>query len=426
MRNIDSQADSIGLGLRAAVDTAAEAATLRGAAATTGKKPACGPRRVEDFIDGAATERRGRTPAGRGTFERDYEPVRRLLMFDGEAPGAVASLDESPAGGAADEDPRRQRCGGVRLVLSLRLDDTDSNVLCDLRLASSVDVLADALADLSVADDARRGSSSVAYDAAASDAGWSLIARMEHLRIRPLTPAAQKLSYVGYWALLLEHMASRGMRTITPAAVRAWLLREAGDLVARLVEAHGAPFPDLQVDHIVAHKWGGVDHPYNYFIMHRSANTSFNSDGACEESRPHATGGAANQSARLTRRGRVLQLLTRRGRVLQLLTRRACVCCAHAVSDAREGGALYGARRRQGGEGLLRLGAQRLRRQLRRLPAAHDDAHALELNDCAACRHIAPRTRNVQPLHAWFSQRKPSVALPQVTSMGHCSEAAVR
>ena len=48
------------------------------------------------------------------------------------------------------------------------------------------------------------------------------------------------------------------------------------------MSAHGvASFQDLQVDHIVSARFGGPDHPFNYFVMPRALNASFNSDGAC-------------------------------------------------------------------------------------------------------------------------------------------------
>ena len=276
-RGLESQTDSIGHSARAA-EAAAAAAPRRGAAATTSKKAA----QPVAFVDDEASERRGRTHCGRGTYtyERDSVLVRRL-PFDEEAPAEVASL-ASP-----DEDARQQRWWHVRLILRVQPGVTAGNVQCELRVASSADALADALADLNVgatplADDACRGSTSAAPDATASEAGHSLRARLARLGLRPLTPQATALSYLGWYPPLLALMKSRGMHTISCAAVRAFLLAaEGGKLAADLVAAHGASsFAELQIDHIIPRKWGGVDHPYNYFVLRASLNASFGSDGA--------------------------------------------------------------------------------------------------------------------------------------------------
>jgi hypothetical protein len=110
--------------------------------------------------------------------------------------------------------------------------------------------------------------------------------RLARHNLPPLTPKQQALCYLGFCPALLAHMTHRGLNTISTAQVRRWIANapEAGDLLQRLLAAHGvASFADLQVDHIVAVKWGGSDHPFNFFIMHRALNASFNSDGACRE-----------------------------------------------------------------------------------------------------------------------------------------------
>ena len=110
--------------------------------------------------------------------------------------------------------------------------------------------------------------------------------RLSRLRLAPLSRDTQRLSYLGFSAPLLAHVASSGRRTITTASVRRWLISSADGvkLRDRLVAAHGvASFADLQIDHVVAVKWGGVDHPFNYFVIPASLNASLGSDLTSEK-----------------------------------------------------------------------------------------------------------------------------------------------
>ena len=253
------------------------------AAAARERGPASTPRRrvasVESYILGAATEVRPRVRSVQAyTFAA---PQRRRLFKAEEAPPpqqpALAPRDALAGAGVAGADAG----GAPRLHLSLRLDDTDSAVLCELLLVAAEAACVDALAAELASGLSLRGAptpdGAPAPEHVPSD-------RLARLRAPALTHDVQRLSYLGNCAELRAHLAKRGANTCSTAAVRRWLTAspEAGGLADRLVAAHGvASFQDLQVDHIVSARFGGPDHPFNYFVMPRALNASFNSDGAC-------------------------------------------------------------------------------------------------------------------------------------------------
>ena len=254
-----------------------EGALAAAAAFAARERPASTPRRrvrnVEGFLLGAATEARPRVRSAQA--HAFAAPHRRRLFKADAAPTTTQAPSSDSRDALADAAcvAAADAAGEPRLQLSLRLDDTGCAVLCELRLehASCVDVLAAELEScLSL-----RG-------AAAADDLPS--ARLARLRAPALTHEVQRLSYLGNCAALRAYVAQREANTLSTAAVRRWLTSspEAAGLADRLVAAHAvSSFADLQVDHVVSARFGGPDHPFNYFVMPRALNASFNSDGAC-------------------------------------------------------------------------------------------------------------------------------------------------
>jgi hypothetical protein len=273
-----------GEGARAAA-AAAKAREAAGGGASTAKKAVSRSSRrgVGQFICSQASESRTRTPVG-GAQRGGDTPAPRRLRFacdtdDADAGGARAS--DAPSGAAPD---------ARNIELSLHLDDAEELVQCVLRLAPGAAQLEDELCaqfkhKTSLAEAVQPLLADAALAAAAASAaacGRDGDRRLARHNLQPLLPAAQKLSYLGLWPELLAYMKHRGLNTISTAQVRRWIANAPGELLQRLLAAHGvASFSDLQVDHIVAVKWGGSDHPFNYFVMPRALNASFNSDGAC-------------------------------------------------------------------------------------------------------------------------------------------------
>ena len=254
-------------------------------AAAARERPASTPRRraarVEDYVLGAATEVR---PRVQGMQTHTHAAPQRRRLFKAEEtptarqPASVATTSRdalSDAGVAGADAP-----GEPRLLLSLRLDDTGSAVLCELLLvqACCVDALT---AELAAGLSLRGAPAHYGGALAPEDAPPARLAR---LRAPALTHDVQRLSYLGNCAELRAYLATRGANTCSTAAVRRWLTTapEAAGLADRLVAAHGvSSFAALQVDHIVSARFGGPDHPFNYFVLPRALNASFNSDGAC-------------------------------------------------------------------------------------------------------------------------------------------------
>jgi hypothetical protein len=342
-RGLTSQAVSHGEGARAAA--AAAAAASRGAA----RKPSRGGAvSVLDFFQTEAkVQSSGARVRSSRTAERAPRKARgaapRQLRFEADAGDDAAASAAAAAAGAAP-----------RVEVSVREADTGAAVVVQLRLArddDGADALASLLAAVSLGPDqqppgargaASGGSRCCSPDAACSSVrGGGARARLARLGVAPLSDVAQRASYLGFCAPLLAHMRARGLRTMSTAAVRGWLGRCAdGDTLQRLLRAHGAAtFAELQIDHIAAVKWGGVvraalcgarvvrraprwrsrarwrgsrcgrvprsrpwqDHPFNYFVMPRSLNASFNSDGAPRLRCARARGVAHHLSDPLTR-----------------------------------------------------------------------------------------------------------------------------
>ena len=239
---------------------------------------------VEDFLLCAATEVRPRirsvqahthdTPQRRRLFKaEEARPADTSVVTSAEAP-----CDALAGAGVAGVDA----AGEPRLHLSLRLDDTDSVVLCELLLVHAACAV-EALAAKLVSSLSLRGAPTPYGGPFAPEDVQP--ARLARLRAPALTHDVQRMSYLGNCAELRAYMAKRGANTCSTATVRRWLTSpEAAGLADRLVAAHGvSSFADLQVDHIVSARFGGPDHPFNYFVMPRALNASFNSDGVCSK-----------------------------------------------------------------------------------------------------------------------------------------------
>ena len=192
----------------------AAAARERGPASTPRRRAVCF---VEDFFLGAATEVR---PRVRSVQAHTYAaPQRRHLFKTEEAPpppqqpAARESCDALAGAGVAEADAARE----PRLHLSLRLDDTDSAVLCELLLVQTACV-DDALAAELAAGLSLRGAPTPHGGAPAPEDVPSV--RLARLRAPVLTHEVQRMSYLGNCAELRAHLAKRGANTLSTAAVR--------------------------------------------------------------------------------------------------------------------------------------------------------------------------------------------------------------
>ena len=166
---------------------------------------------------------------------------RRVVVFVGQA-----DADARAGRGGAAVPPAR--CTAPLLAVSLRVDDSDSGVVLELRL--SADAPGGAALEAALEGLSLRGHGKAACEpcADAVPAAEVVSARLARLGAVPLSRGTQHASYLGFCAPLLAHMRSRGLRTLSTAAARRWLAgADAGGLVERLVAAHGvATFADLQ------------------------------------------------------------------------------------------------------------------------------------------------------------------------------------
>ena len=88
-------------------------------------------------------------------------------------------------------------------------------------------------------------------------------------QLAPLHPAIQYQSYCGNIPELLDYMIQQGLNTIPTSQIRTWLSNN----------MHCMP-PNVSlftchIDHIIPQDMAGIDHPYNYFIMSKTANSHF-------------------------------------------------------------------------------------------------------------------------------------------------------
>lgn len=83
--------------------------------------------------------------------------------------------------------------------------------------------------------------------------------------------------YLGYVPALVSETGGGRMST---AAVREWLFRHPEECP---VAAH--ELCRYQIDHIISHKLGGHDHPFNYFLLEGGANSRFSHYVSAEKER---------------------------------------------------------------------------------------------------------------------------------------------
>ena len=72
---------------------------------------------------------------------------------------------------------------------------------------------------------------------------------------------------------LLEHMRSNNIGRLRPKTVLKWLKDHDSFLDA--FRQQGLGLEDLSVDHILPSSIGGINHPYNYYILPKSLNNQW-------------------------------------------------------------------------------------------------------------------------------------------------------
>ena len=80
----------------------------------------------------------------------------------------------------------------------------------------------------------------------------------------------QRQSYLGNHADLLAYMKDKGKTTMTTAAVRTWL--EKNGRFPSAYARQGITLGDCDIDHVLPRSVGGVNHPYNYYILPKRLN----------------------------------------------------------------------------------------------------------------------------------------------------------
>ena len=91
----------------------------------------------------------------------------------------------------------------------------------------------------------------------------------------------QKQAYLGNNEDLHEYMKAKKIKTMTTRAVRTWL-EENGSFPQGYHNA-GLTLAGCDIDHILPATIGGQDHPYNYFILPKPLNGSFNCWWTCHK-----------------------------------------------------------------------------------------------------------------------------------------------
>ena len=93
---------------------------------------------------------------------------------------------------------------------------------------------------------------------------------MKDLDLQIASQQLQKQSYLGNHADLLKYMKDKNKKTMTTAAVRTWLTKTGSFPSAYL--KRGMSLEHCDIDHILPRSVGGVDHPYNYYILPKKLN----------------------------------------------------------------------------------------------------------------------------------------------------------
>lgn len=81
----------------------------------------------------------------------------------------------------------------------------------------------------------------------------------------------QKDGYLGNNRLLLAHMIATGKGKMSCTEVRRWF-ETTLQTFPKSYEDEGYSWTTCQIDHILPTSLGGVDHPYNYYILPDTIN----------------------------------------------------------------------------------------------------------------------------------------------------------
>ncbi len=84
----------------------------------------------------------------------------------------------------------------------------------------------------------------------------------------------QQQAYLGNNEQLLQHMRDRGTISMTTKSVRNWLEKHGGFPLG--YENANLCLADCDIDHILPNSVGGQNHPYNYVLLPKRLNGSFN------------------------------------------------------------------------------------------------------------------------------------------------------
>ncbi len=93
---------------------------------------------------------------------------------------------------------------------------------------------------------------------------------LKNLDMRAATENMQKQSYLGNHADLLAHLRATDKQKMTTASVRTWLKKH--DRFPAAYKRQGFSLEDCDIDHILPRSIGGIDHPYNYYILPKKLN----------------------------------------------------------------------------------------------------------------------------------------------------------
>lgn len=93
---------------------------------------------------------------------------------------------------------------------------------------------------------------------------------LKSLNLSVATDEMQKQSYLGSHADLIAYMKAAGKRKVTTAAVRTWLKKH--DTFPAAYKRLKLSLDDCDIDHILPRSVGGIDHPYNYYILPKKLN----------------------------------------------------------------------------------------------------------------------------------------------------------
>lgn len=85
------------------------------------------------------------------------------------------------------------------------------------------------------------------------------------------TPELQKDGYLGNNRLLLAHMIATTKGKMSRGEVRSWF-EVNSECFPKSYEDQGISLGECEIDHILPRSLGGVDHPYNYYILPRDIN----------------------------------------------------------------------------------------------------------------------------------------------------------